>query len=319
MRLVGAKAIAQAAGTAMSSAEQRRAAGDDDRVQRVVEIVAALLHDRRSSPCVQWKNRNFGGIAKASSSVLKLVSTIQRIGKKIRKPTTQAAIGDDDLARGRDAAWPCAQASRFLPTMRTRKKATMLARTTATMPPAEAPPTSNCSSACWIDQEGEVGGRVARSAAGGDEDLGEDGEQEDRLDQDDDGDRPREMRQHDVEEERRAAARRPSRAASFCSSSSDCSAVSRMSVANGSHCQATIRMIDEQRRVGEPVDRRAARASFAIQANSPETGCISRFFQTSALTVGMTKNGAITISRTMPRPKNGWSISSASSDAAARR
>ena len=34
------------------------------------------------------------------------------------------------------------------PIIRTRKKATMLARTTATMPPADAPPTSNCSSAC---------------------------------------------------------------------------------------------------------------------------------------------------------------------------
>ena len=39
-----------------------------------------------------------------------------------------------------------------------------------------------------------------------------------------------------------------------------------------------------------------------MQANSPETGCISRFFHTSALTVGMTKNGAMTISRTMLRP-----------------
>ena len=37
------------------------------------------------------------------------------------------------------------------------------------------------------------------------------------------------------------------------------------------------------------------------------------FFHTSALTVGMTKNGAITSRRTMPRPKNGWSSSSASS------
>ena len=43
--------------------------------------------------------------------------------------------------------------------------------------------------------------RVARPAAGGDEDLGEDAEQEDRLDQDDDGDRARDMRQDDVEEE----------------------------------------------------------------------------------------------------------------------
>ena len=33
-------------------------------------------------------------------------------------------------------------------------------------------------------------------------------------------------------------------AASFCSLSSDCSEVSRISVANGSHCQATMMMID---------------------------------------------------------------------------
>ena len=39
------------------------------------------------------------------------------------------------------------QASRLRPIIRTRKKATMLASTTATMPPADAPPTSNCSSA----------------------------------------------------------------------------------------------------------------------------------------------------------------------------
>ena len=49
----------------------------------------------------------------------------------------------------------------------------------------------------------------------------------------------------------------------------------------------------------------------AIQANSPESGFISRFFHTSALTVGMTKNGAITMSRRIFWPKTGWSISSA--------
>ena len=38
----------------------------------------------------------------------------------------------------------------------------------------------------------------------------------------------------------------------------------------------------------------------------------SRFFQTSALTVGITKNGAITISRTTLRPTTGWSSNSAS-------
>ena len=93
-------------------------------------------------------------------------------------------------------------------------------------------------------------------------------------------------------------------AASFCSSSWDCSAVSRISVANGSHCQATIRITANK---GALVNQSIGVApnSVAIQANSPETGCISRFFQTSALTVGITKNGAITISRTTLRPITG--------------
>ena len=86
-------------------------------------------------------------MANASSSVLKLASTIHRIGKKITKPTAQAAtvvahfrVGETFLAMS--------QASRLRPTMRTRKKATMLAITTATRPPAEAVPTSNWISAC---------------------------------------------------------------------------------------------------------------------------------------------------------------------------
>ena len=39
---------------------------------------------------------------------------------------------------------------------------------------------------------------------------------------------------------------------------------------------------------------------------------MSRFFQTSALTVGITKNGAITRTRAMPRPQNSWSSMTAS-------
>ena len=50
----------------------------------------------------------------------------------------------------------------------------------------------------------------------------------------------------------------------------------------------------------------------ASQANIPDTGCIRRFFQISADTVGMMKKGAITIRRTMPCPKIGWSSRSAS-------
>ena len=63
-------------------------------------------------------------------------------------------------------------------------------------------------------------------------------------------------------------------------------------------------MIDGERQIGEPVDRVQARALVAMQANSPFTGCMSRFFQTSALTVGMTKNGEIISTRAMPRPGN---------------
>ncbi len=43
----------------------------------------------------------------------------------------------------------------------------------------------------------------------------------------------------------------------------------------------------------------------AIQAKSPLTGCMSMFFHTSADTVGMTKNGAMTRRRTMPCPNMG--------------
>ncbi len=43
----------------------------------------------------------------------------------------------------------------------------------------------------------------------------------------------------------------------------------------------------------------------------PETGWKIRFFQISAPTVGMMKNGEISSTRTMPRPKNSLASSSA--------
>ena len=43
----------------------------------------------------------------------------------------------------------------------------------------------------------------------------------------------------------------------------------------------------------------------------PETGWKIRFFQSSALTVGMMKNGEISNTRTAPRPKNSPASSSA--------
>ena len=50
-----------------------------------------------------------------------------------------------------------------------------------------------------------------------------------------------------------------------------------------------------------------------IQANMPNTGFMSMFFQISALTVGMTKNGAITSRRQMLRPGNSRSSRTAKS------
>ena len=85
-----------------------------------------------------------------------------------------------------------------------------------------------------------------------------------------------------------------------------------MRAAKGSHCQATIRLMavsgaSANQSMGlSPTD-------LASQAKSPETGCISRFFQISALTVGITKKGARTMRRTMPTPKKGWSRRSATS------
>ena len=151
-----------------------------------------------------------------------------------------------------------------------------------------------------IDEIGQVAGGTAGA---GYVDFGKDVEQEDRLDEDDDGDRPRQMRQHDIEEEGKR--RRAVHFGGFL-----LLLVERLDggeqneVAKGSHCQATMMMtavsgIWANQSIGcSPTD-------FMIQANRPETGCISMFFQTSALTVGMMKNGAITMRRTMLRPKIG--------------
>ncbi|MDR6358027.1 hypothetical protein Q3H58_004698 [Pseudomonas psychrotolerans] len=51
--------------------------------------------------------------------------------------------------------------------------------------------------------------------------------------------------------------------------------------------------------------------TFQTAARMPETGWKIRFFQISALTVGMMKKGEIKSTRTMPRPKNSLASSSA--------
>ena len=48
-----------------------------------------------------------------------------------------------------------------------------------------------------------------------------------------------------------------------------------------------------------------------MTAKMPYTGFIIMFFQIRALTVGMMKNGEISSTRTMPRPKKGLFTSSA--------
>ena len=86
------------------------------------------------------KKSRYSGFT-ASASVLKLVSTSQKIGKKKIRPTIQA-----NVARlMRPAVEDCATMAmgysiRVLPIIRSRKIATMLARMTAKMPVAEAAP-----------------------------------------------------------------------------------------------------------------------------------------------------------------------------------
>src|SRR6202041_3733391 len=85
-----------------------------------------------------------------------------------------------------------------------------------------------------------------------------------------------------------------------------------MRLAKGSHSHETTMMTDS---IGQLVNQTIGSNpnDRAIQANKPESGFINKFFHTSALTVGMTKNGAITMSRKMFSPNTGWSISKATS------
>src|SRR5262249_49900222 len=123
-----------------------RAAGDNDGIERVVKIVAALLHGRiilRGPVEEQERWRDGKG--------LQLGLEARQHHPEDREEDQEAGEpgggGRDHLASRRYRACH-AYASRFRPTMRTRKKATMLAMTTATRPPAEALPTSYWISAC---------------------------------------------------------------------------------------------------------------------------------------------------------------------------
>ena len=106
-----------------------------------MDVVGALAGPRRSSRASAAKNSD-GGVGTASTSVLKLVRTIQKIGKKISPAASQPTTVRIELLADLADAWPGPQSAMFLAMERTRKTATMLARMTAITPPAEAPPTS---------------------------------------------------------------------------------------------------------------------------------------------------------------------------------
>jgi hypothetical protein len=83
-----------------------------------------------------------------------------------------------------------------------------------------------------------------------------------------------------------------------------------MSVANGSHCQATMMMIENSGNCANQSTgcRPNARAS---SANTPQLGFMISCFQITAATGGITKKGEITRMRTIPWPQIGWSRRSA--------
>ena len=84
---------------------------------------------------------SLGGVAIASTSVLKLVRIIQKIGKKITAAADQPAIVR--MIRWRVLrCMAITQSAMFFAIERTRKIATMLARITAITPAADAPPMS---------------------------------------------------------------------------------------------------------------------------------------------------------------------------------
>ena len=147
MRFVGANAIDQAAGMAISRAISVEPPAMIDRVHGMMQIVAALLHGGVVLS-VQSKNRNDGGTAKASSSVLKLASIIQRIGKKIRSPTIQARDVAPVLCVVETLRAMRSHASRLLADDADEEEGDDVGDHHRDQPPAEAAPTSNSISAC---------------------------------------------------------------------------------------------------------------------------------------------------------------------------
>ena len=78
----------------------------------------------------------------------------------------------------------------------------------------------------------------------------------------------------------------------------------KIKVANGSHCQETIIIMEGNAASVSHITGSAPKA-LKRWAKRPLTGSMNIFFQSNADTVGMTKNGAITKIRTMPCPHMG--------------
>src|SRR5262245_56142856 len=136
-------------------------------------------------------------MAKASSSVLKLASTIQRIGKKIRKPTSQAAAVE--IATRRLVAMRAMVSGLEIPSDDAdQEEGDDVGEDDGDQASSGGAPDVVLDQGLRIDQKGDVGGLQSRPTARGDEDLGKHREEEDGLDQDDHRDRPRQMRQRDV-------------------------------------------------------------------------------------------------------------------------
>ncbi len=126
--------------------DQRRAAGDDQRVHRMGDVVAALLHGgvvlRR--PMEEQEGRRGGEGLQLGLEAGQHHPEDGEEDEEADRPGGER--GDEDAGGGIAACHD--QTSRLRPTMRIRKMARMLAMTTATRPPAEAPPTSYWMSAC---------------------------------------------------------------------------------------------------------------------------------------------------------------------------
>ena len=112
----------------------------------MMEVVAATLYGRvvLGGPVKEQQRRRHRERLELG---LEARQERPRIGRKIRKPKNHAATVEI-TRRFEGTLRAIAYASKFRPMIRTRKKATMLAITTATNPPAEAFPTSNWISAC---------------------------------------------------------------------------------------------------------------------------------------------------------------------------